>query len=361
MEQDMTIHSPSQAWERVEASLLQDLGDVASKRDDALIAALLRRAASVRCPCPPRSIIDGVIDSLEGFGQEQFRDRGELGEILESLIGAGDLIVSKDSSGSEVLYLGPPRFVARKKSLILLGGWPDTGLDIPAPLVGSLLSRGSQRFIQPEDNTAAQQELENYGYLSYPLDSWQERPSSRSAKDLLLKVNRALDSVGRAGDIPQLLVLDHGKQEKYYKGRWTGAKSHSGRFVARRPQRWGADLWSYVEIADGSPSKVVDLPLIDPRFRGCDEAWWLQCAIDADQGTPQEVRLDASDDGRRTFTVDMPFPSWAVRQILLVGEPTDRLDGLFSYVTDAQEAGDVVEFLQTNLWCRVIDRTKGHP
>lgn len=361
MESRVNVYSPAQTWERVALELAGNLGHVASERDKALMAALLRRAAAVRCPCPPRFLVDGVIDALEGLAPEQFLDRGQLGEILESLIGGGDLIMGRDSAENEVVYLGPPRFVARKTSLILLGGWPDIGLDIPAPLVGSLLSRGSQRFLQPDDNSAAQQELEGYGYLSYPLDSWQERPSPRSAHDLLRQADRALDSTGRAGDIPELLVLDHGRTRNYYRGRWTQAKGLSGRYVARRPKRWGADLWSYVEIASGQPTKVIDLPLVDPRFRGCDEAWWLQFAIDANLGRPQEVGVKAVDDRQCLLSVDMPLPSWAVKQIVLVGEPTDRLDGFFSYLTDTQEVEDVLTFLQENLWCRVVDRRKGQP
>ena len=72
-----------------------------------------------------------------------------------------------------------------------------------------------------------------------------------------------LDSVRTSPEVPGLSLLDSVRPVKYYRGRWTGLKGHSGRFVGRRSQKYGADLWCYVQINNGTPERLIDLPLSD--------------------------------------------------------------------------------------------------
>ena len=73
--------------------------------------------------------------------------------------------------------------------------------------------------------------------------------------------------------------------------RWREVRADSGRFVARRDQAYGSNLWCYVELSNGEPQRLLDFPLAGSRWRGCDEAWRLQMAIDAQRGAPQRFRL----------------------------------------------------------------------
>src|SRR5437764_983213 len=50
-------------------------------------------------------------------------------------------------------------------------------------------------------------------------------------------------------EVPGLSILDPDQPVRYYRGRWTEPKNQSGRYVGRRKQAYGADLWCYVEMA----------------------------------------------------------------------------------------------------------------
>jgi hypothetical protein len=102
---------------------------------------------------------------------------------------------------------------------------------------------------------------------------------------------------------------------------------------------------------------MIDLPQLDRRFRPCDEAWWVQCAIDAESGNPQLLRVHRPAVGAVEIATWTPLPMWAERRILLVGEPTAERGGgsLLSFAVDETEASEEVDFLKESLWLNIED------
>ena len=120
--------------------------------------------------------------------------------------------------------------------------------------------------------------------------------------------------------------------------------------VGRRAQAYGADLWCYVEVDRGIPVRFVDLPLANSVWRGCDEAWRLQAAIDCERGTPQVFRRRSGPKGTDVIDLFSPMPMWARRRWDAVGEPIESSGCLFSYKFRNGEVLEEVDFLKDKLW-----------
>lgn len=349
----MSLLTAAEAWNHVVSDIRGDLGQVQDDDTDAIIAGLLRRAAAVRCPCPRPALVDALTDSLGALAPREFATRDNIDQILDDLIAAGDLIEISVQNGRPIIYLGPPRFVTRKSSVMIMGGYADVGLPIPSELEPRLTSRRTYRFLRVTNSDEATPSLTALGFFPYPMDVWTASPAANTPGDLVGMLDERLESSGRSGDIPELLILDWAASTSNYRGRWVTPKAHSGRYVARRPQKWGAPLWCYVELDRGKAVRLVDLPSIDRRFRACDETWWVQFALDAVHGRPQEISVGSSAEGRRSLSVRMPVPMWAQRRLLLVGEllPRSERGFLFSYSILAEEVEDEIAFLRKHLWC----------
>jgi hypothetical protein len=149
--------------------------------------------------------------------------------------------------------------------------------------------------------------------------------------------------------VPGLSILDTSQSPTYYRGRWSAAKEHSGIYISRRPQAYGADLWGVAEVAEGRLLKFLDLPRRTDRWRGSDIAWHLQMALDQTAATPQRyrVRRDASAVFLDFFS---PIPQWAERRLAVIGEAAPRNRSLFSYKIAEAELPAEEQFLQDYLW-----------
>src|SRR5438445_8548354 len=155
------------------------------------------------------------------------------------------------------------------------------------------------------------------------------------------------------GEVPGLMILDPTTAPTYYRGRWRPPRRESGRFVARREQSYGADLWAYVELHDGEVTNLIDFPTETraPDARGCDEAWQLQMAIDAKNGRGQQFRLRASPPSG-TIIVDLfsPIPRWARRRFDALGEEDAPIKSVLSYRFSQAIAEAVQRCLTEDLW-----------
>src|SRR6185295_17906791 len=120
---------------------------------------------------------------------------------------------------------------------------------------------------------------------------WLRAPSAESFAEHFSRLDRLLDLAEPSREIPGLSLLDPEQSVRYYRGRWAEPRSQSGRFVARRSQAYGADLWCYVQLREGHPERLIDFPTQGSQWRGCDEAWRLQMAVDARRGAPQRFRV----------------------------------------------------------------------
>jgi hypothetical protein len=234
--------------------------------------------------------------------------------------------------------------------VILLGVAADQLSPLPSELEQRIQYLGHVRRLSPSSATEdLRAELRQLGLLELSSDAWLKGPKSSTATQAVAASDRALDSVPPSRDISGLVLLDPAKPVRYYRGRWTEPKTQTGRFVARRPQAYGADLWCYVHLTKGQPERMIDLPQRGSRWRGCDEAWHLQMAIDAQRGAPQRFRVTPSGDAV-VLELFSPAPAWARRRWDAIGEPVPSAGSLFAYRIAKAEIGEERRFMREALW-----------
>jgi hypothetical protein len=312
--------------------------------DDVAIAALRHAAARV-CPCSPRTLAAVLTTALVGVVGSEADVANAAKEAVQALVGTGDLILAADGdTGERQIYLSPPMFVRSSATTVfLVGGFPEADW----PLSRQSVPFGAYRRLSP---APTEDELRDLGIGELPLEAWLEHPTIRTSAEIVAQLEVALSNAGPAGTLSDLRIVDPDARPNYYIGRFVVPKKHTGRFVARRSRRFGADAWSYVELVDGEPTRFVDLPLIDGRFRACDEGWWLMCAIDAAQGRGQQLNVSAMGDSS-VLAFSMPMPSWVERRLRVFGEPADRPRGsLFAVSLSSEDAAREIEFLRATMW-----------
>src|SRR4051794_8427859 len=86
------------------------------------LAGSLRRAASFMCPTSPSRLVDAVLGAVRPVSPEGSVDRNRLVEILDRLIGEGDLLELRHEAerSTRLLYLGPPAFIELEPGAFLL-------------------------------------------------------------------------------------------------------------------------------------------------------------------------------------------------------------------------------------------------
>lgn len=318
--------------------------DAPPAANERIAIAALRHAASRICPCSRRMLISAVTTALTGMLDAE--DVVSLLELcLEELIGAGDVIQEADAeTGRRLIYLSPPMFVRSGPSTIyLVGGFPEADW----PPVGRLSDHGPYRRLSPAPDDTV---LSEHGIAEFPLEAWLEHPTIRQPEEVLAQLDEALGQAGSAGGLLDLQILDPQRRNNYYVGRWVTPRNHTGTFVAKRRRKYGADAWCYVEVVNGEPVRFVDLPYLDTRFRACDDAWWLICAMDVIAGHPQELRVVETAE-KTVIAFNMPMPMWVDRRLTVFGQPADRPTGsLFAYILGSEDIGREMEFLKSSLW-----------
>jgi hypothetical protein len=250
-----------------------------------------------------------------------------------------------------LLYAAPASFVVRQSGLVvLLGVAADHLSPLPSEFECRIQYLGHIRKLSPSSVTEdLRVELRQLGLLELSYDAWLKGPKSSTVSQAVAANDRALDIVTPSRDIPGLLLLDPTKPVRYYRGRWVEPKAQTGRFVARRQQAYGADLWCYVQLTNGQPERMIDFPHSGSRWRGCDEAWHLQMAIDAQRGTPQRFRVTPSGDDV-VLEFFSPTPAWARRRWDAIGEPVPSVGSLFAYRISKSEIEEERRFMQEALW-----------
>ena len=325
------------------------------------IAGALRRGAGFLCPCTAATLVRGVVEPLRDMVEDPKRVRGLVHETLGAMVAHGDFLEQPERAwdsgdgGPTLLYAAPPSFVARENGTVILLGiasdWPSA---LPGDLEGRVEYAFHVRRLRPvvagEDLGAS---LSQLGLFQLPSERWLGGPSVESAAGYLSRVDRLLDAAGPSGDVSGLRVLDIERPVRYYPGRWAEASPrHSGRFVGRRNQAYGADLWCYVQLDGGSPQKILDFPIGGSRWRGCDEAWHIQMALDAQHGEPQQFRIRPGPPGTQVMEFFSPVPMWAQRRWDAIGEPVPSRGCLLAYRLAATEVSEEVRFARDALWLR---------
>lgn len=325
------------------------------------LAASLRRAASFLCPATPQQITDAVLDAVRPLSPGGGLARDDLTSLLDLLVSTGDLIElppGPDMPG-RLLYLGPPSYVEKHPGTYLLTGIRPFGAPLAPGIADAIRHDGHTRTIELDQRQAAG-ELAALGLHKIGQGQWLHRPRETRADDLVLRFRQRLRAADRSGNIDGLTLIDPAAKVTYYRGRWRDPKpADSGVFVGRRPQAYGSDLWCLVEMSQGAPQALVDLPAEDASVPGRDEAWRLQAALDAARGAPQEFRIwtigAGTSEGDSDTGIDFfsPLPTWAERYLELTGYATPRAAGaLCSYRVPGPGVAGLAGFLTTMLWMR---------
>ncbi|MBI5647636.1 MAG: hypothetical protein HY962_11960 [Ignavibacteriae bacterium] len=320
------------------------------------LAGALRRAASYLCPCSAATLLRAVVRPLRGLVPDLQNAKELVVETLEAMISHGDILEQPElqdgmPTARLLLYAAPASFVVRQSGLVvLLGIAADQLSPLPSELERRIEYLGHVRRLIPSSPTEdLRGELRQLGLLELAADAWLKGPKPCTASQAVATSDQALDVVPPSRDIPGLLLLDPTKPVRYYRGRWVKPKAQSGRFVGRRQQAYGADLWCYVHLTNGQPERMIDLPQRGSRWRGCDEAWHLQMAIDAQRGVPQRFRVTHNGEAV-VLEFFSPVPAWARRRWDAIGEPVPSRGSLFAYRIPRAEIDEERRFMRHALW-----------
>jgi hypothetical protein len=352
--------------DRLHALKVEELGldpDLFELTSPEAIACALRRVAGFLCPCAARTLVRSVVAPLSGLVEDLAATQLTVEEVLDALVANGDLLEQRDINNATfpysplLLYAAPPSFVPRRSgSALLLGIVPDHLSPLPEDLQVRIQYCNHVRKIAPEVHEDLHGDLKRLGLVELSSDGWLQSPPRELAAQHLTRFHQLLSTASRSGDVPGLRLLDPGRSARFYRVRWVEPKAHTGCFVARRPQAYGADLWCYVQMADGRPERFVDLPVAGSRFRGCDEAWHLQMAIDAELKQPQTVALRQGLAGKHVLDFFSPVPMWAQRRWNALGEPIMHSSSLFSYSFDEAEIAEEIDFARHMLWLTTMTK-----
>lgn len=322
------------------------------------LSASLRRAASFLCPASPRQIADAVLNALSPLSQGL--EREVVADALDALVGSGDLLeLRQPADQTRLLFLGPPSFVEKHPGkYLLLGIRPRAAALLDEASSGlEVIYNAHTRSVQM-DPAPGNASLVAAGLRPLSKEQWTRTPRCEPAAQVIAKARGELSAEHAApGAISSLTIIDPAKPVLFYKGRWREpANEDNGIFTGRRPQAYGAPVWCVVEIANGVPQAVLDLPVNSNVAPGWDDARRIQAALDAENGNPQIYRIRVSaQKGSTIFDFFMPLPSWAERYIAISGCPAQNgPKSLFSYCLPDEAVGDAQRFLSASLWMTAI-------
>lgn len=319
------------------------------------IACALRRVAGSLCPCPARTLVEAVSTSLRELVEDSTAIRKVIEDTLEAIVANGDLFEASEVDPSRtnqgaLLYLVPPAFVRRQSgTLFLLGVLPDGTSPLPNDLSSRVEYVNHLRMLQGGSDASVADNLLSLGFFEMSGDCWLKMPQSETASQHLRSMNALLDTAGEVPMFPGLQILVPQKPVRYYRDRWEEPAERNGRFIARRPQAYGAAIWCYVQI-NGDMVKLVDFPLMTSQWRGCDDALRLQAAIDAERHHPQTYRIRRGPGATELLDLFSPIPMWARRRYESIGEPIMASDCLLTYKFRRDELEQERQFLTEYLW-----------
>lgn len=324
--------------------------------DDAMLAALLRRAAGILCPCSRSTLATAVLESLQYLSEDIDEMSEHIDSAVEGLIIGGDLLeldrvtIDDPAVKGTWVFAAPPGFVVRPGGgVFLIGIVPDEATPLPASLSARVAHEGFARVLTPQLSEDLPSILRDLGLLELSESIWLKPPKQESATELRDSMLRQLTGQPPAGVVADISILDSARNVDYYVGRWVNPRKESGNYVARRPQAYGAALWGFAGLTDGVATRFLDFPLKGARWRGCDVAWYLQMAIDHCRGMPQRYRRRPAPGGA-CLDFFSPLPLWARRRLAVLGRPAPREKCLFSYWIAERELASEEAFLQKRLW-----------
>jgi hypothetical protein len=323
--------------------------------DTEFLAAALRHAAGILCPCSAATLRSAIIESLQHLViSSNIVDM--IDDAIDGLIVGGDLLelnqVTTDAPDVKGtwLFAAPPSYVVRQNgSIFLVGIVADRDTYLPQELMERIRYDGYTRAIMPGQNESLAKELSELGLQSLSADNWLKPPKAEAVAEFVDRHHARLAAQSRSGDISNLQIIDPAKPVSYYRGRWIGPKSQTGIFVGRRPREFGAPIWCLIRLENGQAQQLLDLPMHKSKLRGCDAAWHFQMAVDHMNHTPQTYSVRTTDE-HAFFSFFSPLPLWAERRLMLLGRHADAEGCLLSYRLRLNDLATEEKFLQDRLW-----------
>lgn len=323
--------------------------------DEEFLAACLRRIAGFHCPCSPLTLRTMLAESLSALVADETALAANIDRAIECTYVTGDLLelsqvaVADNTTPSTWVFAAPPSFVSRARGVFHIFG---LGTEEPTPLPLALKARlrllGANRLLDAEPDEDIRSILLDAGFQEQSIEVWLKLPKKESPQEYLCRTEALLTGKAQCGELEQLRIFDADERGGSYTRRWVRPTRQTGRFVCRRAQAYGADLWGYVELSVGQPIKLLDLPMTSSRYRGCDEGWRLQMAIDAASGRPQQYRVRRFDDSV-ALAFDRPIPMWATRRLETVGRQVVDSGALLEYMVPPQFAEEERKYLEETL------------
>lgn len=323
--------------------------------DEEFLAACLRRVAGFHCPCSPSTLRTVLLESMSVLVSDEAALAANIDRALEVTYVAGDLLelsqvaVADDMTPGTWVFAAPPSFVSRSDGVFHIFG---LGTEDPTPLPPALRARlrlvGANRLLDAEPGGETHAMLLDAGFQEQSIEVWLKLPKKESPREYLRRADSLLSGKATCGQIEQLRIFDAGQQSGSYKQKWVQPVRQTGRFVCRRAQAYGTNLWGYVELSDGQPMKLMDLPIMGSRYRGCDDGWRLQMAIDAASGHPQKYRLRQFD-AEASLAFDFPVPMWATRRLETVGRRVANSEALMEYLVPHRFVSEETQYLENVL------------
>ena len=332
-----------------------------SSVDHDLLIALVRRCAGICCPCSRATLRRSLIEALQYLSDSEEFLAERIEAIVEGLVVTGDLLELHDVSALDPsvrgtwVFAAPASYVIRPNGdFFVIGTVSDQDVFLPHSLASRVRARGYTRLITPEPGEDLAERMEEQGLQRLSERSWLRSPKAEEAGRVLERYRRRVDEVLPAGEVQGLEILVGEQPVTYYRGRWKSCEGKTGTFVGRRPQEYGAPIWCFVELAEGVSKRFVDMPRKRSHWRGCDEAWHLQMAIDAERGEPQLYRV-LSGGAEWRFEFFSPLPAWAERRLITFGRAVQAETCLMAYALPCGAAELEERILQNSLWLSRIE------
>jgi hypothetical protein len=353
----LAVLTQEQALEKTARSLRVQTSPDRPGLTTEMVAQALRRAVFILGPCVRPALEHGVRRSLTGLGVERQQLDDLVRVTLDALLAYGDILEMRPltnewRTSGFILRPAPPTFVARSDgSFVILGVAGDDLNPVPDD-IGVRIGHGVLRILSAGENTGRDELatiLADLRLVELSERSWLRCPEAETFASHLDGWERRTAAEPPCGAVEGLRILDTAMPANYYTGRWTEPANHTGNYIGRRPQRYGADLWCFVQIDHGRPARFMDIVSSGDRIRPCDIAWRAQMALDAQAGLPQRTRV--REEGTTSF-LDFfsPLPSWAERRIAVDGEPVPANRALLTYRIPSAKVEGILSFLRELLW-----------
>lgn len=353
----MKLIEPNQVLAGARAALGLSVSREYRPVDEAMLAQLLRTVAWSNCPCSPLVLIREAELCLKGLVPLDDDVAERLSQVLETLVATGDLLEPGQVTHAGelprgVLFPAPPSFAMLSGDVAqLFGVAHEDNFDGLPELQGRVVHDGASRRVVARPGETLEGTLRMAGLRELSMQAWLKEPANELPADFLAAARTRLKQAEPAEAFIEGLEIFNPRAGGIYSACWVVPSSNSGLFIARRPKAYGSSLWMLVALDGGRIVQTMHFPIAGSLFRGCDEAWRTQLALDVVNGHPQRYRV-RREEGREHLDMLFPVPVWAHRHLLVLGREVPRMKSICSYEVPEQLLGDACSFVEQRLWLK---------